>query len=98
MKARLKIDLPSRYKNVTTTLEQSNDPNVFNVVTDSGYIRCLYDAERCVETNKIRHIDFEGGPFISLGDTTLYEGHTLKSIIKDTDKFQFIFEANEDKE
>lgn len=95
---RIKIELPSRYHNVKTTLEQTNNPNIFKVNTNSGYIRFMYDAERCVETNKIKHLDFEGGPFISLGNSSIYEGHTLKEIKQTESELQLIFEKNEDKE
>ena len=94
MSNKIKIELPSRYKDVHTVIEQTDNPNVFNVKTDSNYVRTIHDGEKDVEDVKIKHIDFEGGPFISLGNDTLWEGHTLKGIdfSLDNNCYQFIFD------
>lgn len=95
-----KIHLHSRYSNVTTILEQTNDPNVFNVNTNSSYIRQIFDSEKDVEDRKIAHIDFEGGPFVSIGNKDIYKGHVLKDMYYDMKDccYKFVFEDNEDKE
>lgn len=97
MSNKIKIELPSRYRDVHTVIEQTDNPSIFNVKTDSNYVRIIYDGEKDVEDVKIKHIDFEGGPFISLGNTILYKGHTLKEIVSETKGYKFIFEKNEDK-
>ena len=98
-KDKFQIKLPSRYSEVITILEQTSDPNIFNVNTNSNYVRQIFDSEKDVEDRKIACIDFEGGPFISIGNKDIYEGHTLKDVYYDMKDccYKFVFEDNEDK-
>lgn len=100
-KARIRIVLPSRRIGVETILEQTDDPNIFNVISNGTtyeYVRIIFDGEKDDKDRTIKHIDFEGGPFISVGNTELYEGHTLKEIVSEVKGYKFIFSKNEDKE
>lgn len=87
------IDLPSRYANIKSSLIQCEDKLTFDLKSDSSYIRVIFNTT----PDEIQSIDLEGGPFMSIGDTNILEGHTLKQIIEDKEQFKFIFEENEDK-
>lgn len=87
------IDLPSRYQNVKSSLVQREGELTFDLKSDSSYIRVIFNTT----PDEIQSIDLEGGPFMSVGDTNILEGHTLKQIIEDKEQFKFIFEENEDK-
>ena len=43
-------------------------------------------------------IDLEGGPFMEVDDKNIYEGHILKKIVEDKERFKLIFAKDEDKE
>ncbi len=88
------IDLPSRYSDIKSSLTQTEDKLMFNLNSDSNFIRVIYDGRSDV----IQSIDLEGGPLISVGDKNVYEGHTLKEIKEIKEQFKFIFEKDEDKE
>ena len=92
--SKIKIDLPSRYRDVISSLEQTDDPLVFKLNTNSHYIRCGFKPDSKERT----FVDLEGGPFISIGNDTIFEGHKLKDIVEAEEGFKFIFEKNEDKE
>ena len=87
------IDLPSRYTDIKSSLIQCEDKLTFNLKSDSNYVRVIFNTK----PDAIQSIDLEGGPLISVGDTNVFEGHTLKQIIEDKEQFKFIFEKNEDK-
>lgn len=87
------IQLPSRYKDINSSLIQCEDKLTFDLKSDSNYVRVIFNTN----PNEIQSIDLEGGPFMSVGDTNIFEGHTLKQIVEEKEQFKFIFEKNEDK-
>lgn len=93
--SKVKINLPSRYNEVTSSLEQSDDdPNMFELRTNSQTIRVVFEKS----PKTIMAIDLEGGPFMEVDDKNIYEGHTLKKIVEDKERFKLIFTKDEDKE
>lgn len=87
------IDLPSRYQNVKSSLVQCEDKLTFDLKSDSSYVRVIFNTT----PDEIQSIDLEGGPFMTVGDTNIFEGHILRKIIQDKEQFKFIFEKNEGK-
>lgn len=65
MKENKIIKLPSRYKNVNTTLEVLDD-NRGIITTTGAFNRCIIDenAESINVNTSIRGIDFGGGPML----------------------------------
>lgn len=90
----IKIDLPSRYENIVSSLEHTMIPHTFSLSTNSEVIRVIYKEN----SKDIQSIDLQGGPMISVGNKDLIEGRTLKQIVEVNNQFRFIFERNEDKE
>lgn len=68
------IILHSRHGDIITKLCHVND-SVYRVHTNSMYTRIGYGVDDSVE-----FIDFEGGPFISIGSNI--EGNIVKNITK----------------
>lgn len=93
--SKVRINLPSRYNEVTSSLEQSDDdPNMFELRTNSQTIRVVFEKN----PKTIIAIDLEGGPFMEVDDKNIYEGHILKKIVEDKERFKLIFAKDEDKE
>ena len=93
--SKVRINLPSRYNEVTSSLEQSDDdPNMFELRTNSQTIRVVFEKS----PKTIMAIDLEGGPFMEVDDKNIYEGHILKKIVEDKERFKLIFAKDEDKE
>ena len=90
---RKKINLPSRYNEIVSSLEDTLVPFTFDLKTNSNSIRVMFKEN----SKDIQAIDLEGGPFISVGNTDLLEGYTLDEIVEIKEQFKFIFKKNEDK-
>ena len=90
---RMKINLPSRYSEISSHLEDTLIPHTFELKTNSLSIRVIYKEN----SKDIQAVDLQGGPMISVGDKRLIEGRILKEIVEINDQFRFIFEKDEDK-
>lgn len=84
------INLPSRYRDVETTLTQTS-ANEWKFETTGLSMRSGYDNK----TGEITMIDPEGGPFIESGFQ--FDGNTVDHIEKREDGFHLITTPTQEK-
>lgn len=84
------VNLPSRYRDVKTTLTQASN-NEWKFKTTGLSMRSGYDSN----TGEITMIDPEGGPFIASGFK--FDGNTVERIEKREDGFYLITTPTQEK-